>query len=195
MHSFGIVICDFTVDDIRETAARLMAPFYSEIEVPKYVVRHPNSYTAKLMTAHRVHTIDELAVALQTDGYGDFFVQDGVVMSYSTHNPCGHWDYYIVGGCYDSCVADEECAEVALARDWDQDVCRNVARPTSIVQAKLPAIVVTPDGRWHDLDDHGWRMMGPDRENKIAMQSWEAFAMPLLSVYTSHIALGIEIHS
>ena len=77
----------------------------------------------------------------------------------------------------------------------DQDVCRNVARPTSIVHAKLPVIVVTPDGRWHDLDDHGWRMMGPDRENKISIQSWEAFALPLLSGYTSYIALGIEIHS
>jgi hypothetical protein len=32
----------------------------------------------------------------------------------------------------------------------------------------IPGAVVTPDGAWHDLRDHGWRMMGEPDPNDEA---------------------------
>lgn len=56
--------------------------------------------------------------------------------------------------------------------------------------------ILTPDGVWHDLQDHGWRMLRePSRENEAAMARWKVLHDTLLQRFADHVAVEVIVHS
>ncbi|MBS0657450.1 MAG: hypothetical protein JSR82_04290 [Verrucomicrobia bacterium] len=56
--------------------------------------------------------------------------------------------------------------------------------------------VLTPDGRWHDLQEHGWRMLdGDSRANRAAWDRWQAAARALLDRWGKCPAIEVIVHS
>lgn len=195
MHSAVIVICDQSVSDIRAEAALLLAPFNSEIEVPDYLVQYPDSYARNLMVTRGVTTLGELAEAFKSDRYSHFFIKDDVVCSCSSINPQGHWDYYSVGGYYSGRFFDLESGLIGRQRNWDAEVCENLSRPNRLGADSLPAAIVTPEGEWFDLLDHGWCHSDSEERRLAVLESWKTFTLPFLNKFDNHLALCLDVHS
>ena len=60
----------------------------------------------------------------------------------------------------------------------------------------IPAALVTPDGRWHDLGDFGWRMTAEgSAANDLAMQHWTARFRELVREHPHGWLLECWVHS
>jgi hypothetical protein len=101
-------------------------------------------------------------------------------------------DYWTVGG---ESIADEESA-AALGVASDSDLARNVCIVSRLRPDFVPGAVVTPDGRWHDLADHGWRFIDGDTPaNRAAEVGWSAQARELFAAHASCVAVEFDTHS
>jgi hypothetical protein len=101
-------------------------------------------------------------------------------------------DYWTVGG---ESIADEESA-VALGVAADPDLARNVCLVHRLRPDFVPGAVVTPNGRWYDLTDHGWRFMDGDTPaNRAAEAAWATQARALFAAHAGCVAIEFDTHS
>lgn len=101
-------------------------------------------------------------------------------------------DYWTVGG---GALADEITA-VELGVVDNPDLARNVCFVSRLRVDFVPGAVVTPDGRWHDLADHGWRLRdGDSRANRAAQARWAAHVRELLAAHAGCVAVEFDTHS
>jgi hypothetical protein len=101
-------------------------------------------------------------------------------------------DYWTVGG---ESIVDEASA-AALGVTGDPDLARNVCLVSRLRPDFVPGAVVTPDGRWYDLADHGWRFIdGETPANRAAEAGWAAQVRELFAAYASCVAVEFDTHS
>jgi hypothetical protein len=100
-------------------------------------------------------------------------------------------DYWCVGG---GNIKDDLSAtqlNVATNPDLASNVCLVSRLPVDFI----PGAVVTPDGKWHDLCDFGWRLMrGDSPENRAALELWDEEARKLFAVHEDCIAVEFDTH-
>lgn len=101
-------------------------------------------------------------------------------------------DYWTVG---DGEIGDAETA-AALGIAADPDLAANVCRVSRLPPDVVPGAVVTPDGVWHDLADHGHRPFdGASRANRRAMDAWRVAVQALLAAHPDHLVLAVDTHA
>lgn len=86
------------------------------------------------------------------------------------------------------------------AHHWDYWVHRTgqavFVRVADLEPAHYFSAILTPDGAWHDLQDHGWRMLQePSRANAAALGRWHAQHDTLLQRFADHVAVEVIVHS
>lgn len=78
----------------------------------------------------------------------------------------------------------------------DPDLAPNVCRVSRLPPDVLPGAVVTPDGRWHDLADHGHRpLRGRSWANRRAEAAWQQAVRALLADHPDHLVLAVDTHA
>lgn len=101
-------------------------------------------------------------------------------------------DYWAVGH---GSIADEFTA-TALGVVGDPDLARNVCFVSRLRPEFEPGAMVTPDGRWYDLFDHGWRFVdGDSPANRTAAAAWAAQVQDLLRIHADCVAVEFDTHS
>lgn len=101
-------------------------------------------------------------------------------------------DYFTVGR--DS-LDDLESAKL-LGVTEDEDLAKNVCLVERLRPDFVPGAIVTPDGRWFDLTDHGWRFIDEDSSaNRAAWAQWSAQVRAIFDMHRDHIAVEVDTHS
>ena len=74
--------------------------------------------------------------------------------------------------------------------------CAGNARVASNLDSEyLPSAIITPDGQWNDLSDHGWRLVDePCESNSIALRKWELRFANLCVEYSNMIGVEVLYH-
>ena len=101
-------------------------------------------------------------------------------------------DYWTVGG---GSIEDAESA-AALRVAGDPDMAPNVCLVSRLPPDFAPGALVTPDGRWFDLMDHGWRLLdGDSPANRAAEAAWAEQVRQLLAAHADCVAVEFDTHS
>jgi hypothetical protein len=101
-------------------------------------------------------------------------------------------DYWTIG---DESIADADSATTLGVAD-DRDLARNVCLVSRLRPDFVPGAVVTPEGQWYDLSDHGWRFIdGDTHANRTAMVGWAAQVQELFATHEDCVAVEIDTHS
>jgi hypothetical protein len=96
----------------------------------------------------------------------------------SQYNPQSKWDWYQVGGRWDSALASN-CKALS----------GNVARAGDVCGKYRPFAIITPDGQWHEKGRMGWWAIVTD-EN----ENWPMEVDALLTEYEDHICILVDCH-
>jgi hypothetical protein len=81
----------------------------------------------------------------------------------------GRFDYLAgAAGCFDDPVVEGRLPAAAK-----RALRRCVSEVERLPAGLVPGALVTPDGRWHDMADDGWRLLNePDASNEQALARW-----------------------
>jgi hypothetical protein len=122
----------------------------------------------------------------------------GTGIEKSTYNPDAKWDWWRVGGRWDSAIrgkrAESEDNGFNFA-DHHEDIGRN-SRPVSDIlehwtEDSAPFALVTPDGEWHERGEMGWFAVVSDEKSSVC---WDDQAHGLLEKHADCVAVGIDCH-
>lgn len=114
------------------------------------------------------------------------------VLNEEAYQPSWRLDYWTTG---DGRIADPETA-AALDLTGDEDLGRNVCFVARLDGRCTPSAIVTPDGRWHDLFDFGWRFSPVETpENRAAWEQWTARVAEILTANADCLAIELDTHS
>jgi len=103
-----------------------------------------------------------------------------------------HLDYFTIGN---ESLDDFESAQLLGLAD-DEDDAKNVCFVDRLRPDFVPGAIVTPDGRWFDLADHGWRFIAGDTaENRAAWEKWTVQVRSLFDAHRDHIAFEVDTPS
>ena len=100
----------------------------------------------------------------------------------STFNPKGKWDWYVVGGRWDGWINDQETSDGSI-RD-------NTAKTEQAIAGnKIPRVIITPDGEWHERGKTGWfGTLLTENEN------WNSDAKAILARYPGYHVVIVDAH-
>jgi hypothetical protein len=112
----------------------------------------------------------------------------------------GRWDYRV--GALAQTLNDP-VAEGRLPSDVRRMLSGNICDRCRLPPEAIPGALVTPDGKWHDLGDFGWRMVKfgwrkvdePCEANDIAMREWAARFHELISGHEHCWVVEAWVHS
>ena len=104
----------------------------------------------------------------------------------------GRFDYLVgTGGCF-----DDPIAEGRLPGPAKRALHRHVCEVERLSGDIVPGAIVTPDGRWHDLADEGWRMLDePSAANEEALARWQVRCRKLLAENPYCWVVELKAHS
>lgn len=105
----------------------------------------------------------------------------------------GRFDY-LVGPLHKSFhdVVAEGRLPPKVRRTYYGNICECANLPAEMV----PGALVTPDGRWHDVTDFGWKMTSePSAENRAAFARWERRYRELIAAHSDCWVLEFWAHS
>jgi len=99
------------------------------------------------------------------------------------------WDRYDLLG--DGPFADDEVNRLVSGFDVPSRVCRISHLPPDYEVSAA----VTPDGRWHDLVDFGWRLVdGNSPQNREALIQWQAHFREIVAQHPDAIGVEVDCH-
>jgi hypothetical protein len=103
-----------------------------------------------------------------------------------------HWDYWLYF--YDEDKGDKELKALYASEPdvvlWNACYVRNL--PGNFETSG----VISPEGKWWDMQDFGWRMHDePSSANDKAYWKWTMALKGLLNQYENHISVQIVVHS
>ena len=72
---------------------------------------------------------------------------------------------------------------------------RNARVIGTLHEAYFPSVVITPDGRWNDSSEHGWRLnCDPCESNTIALRKWKQWFADLCGRHSNMIGVEVLYH-
>jgi hypothetical protein len=101
-----------------------------------------------------------------------------------------HWDYWHF---IESEIGDHEVA--ATFPDTNPDILPHASFVRNLPADYNTSAIITPDGTWHDLQDHGWRLINePCLANQLALDKWKQQVQELMRKFKDHIAIEVSFH-
>ena len=85
-----------------------------------------------------------------------------------TYDPSGCWDYWTIGGRYAHCLPAED---------------------------RTPAVIVTPDGYWHQSASHAGLPWPETPEEEAALEEWEATFQALFDLHKDCLVVVVDCHN
>jgi hypothetical protein len=137
-----------------------------------------------------------LADRLTKDYHYDTKVDEQGIYQLSTFNRDGHWD-----GWYPMKYLSHD---LERTKRWGKDLAQSVCLAHELSPDKnIPHSIVTPDGKWHDMDDFGYQgrlqyekgIKGLHPQNAEPMAKWEMHARDILARHSNHVVLILDCHS
>ena len=167
MHYFVIVIGNGAIDE-------MMAPFDENLEVSEYCIGPVSERSKQSMLGyyakqgHVFKTFDSCYKKFGEDWNGNRFRKvDGTWMDFSTYNPEGMWDWYVIGGRWAGQLSLKEGAKPILGVNFHWGVSEETKRsslaehPNNCDSAYLKDIDnldslkpwgILKDGEWFEVD-------------------------------------------
>jgi len=196
MHAFVYVIIGPT-GNINDEVAQALAPFDENLEVEPYKMRIERG-DVRIMADHYGLPEDDLPALAEK--LPDWFRCDGGVdelglFSWSTVNPDGRWDWYIIGGRWAGCIHGKP-----TRRDpYDQhQAAQNVTTTGELLNAdnfsdRLPHAVVTPAGEWLEQEQFV-QLSGRFGIYRRPDDQWLPQVRRVLETYPRHRVVGVDVH-
>ena len=105
-------------------------------------------------------------------------------------SPSYYWDYWH--------LTSDPFGELQPARQ-ETTIDGRCARNSRIVgelhDEYLPSAVITPDGEWNDLSEHGWRLIDdPCESNANALHEWEVRFSKLRAKHFNMVGVEVLYH-
>ena len=204
-HFCGLVI--LTPEFAKSNSFEESLEKYSEnVEVPEYctgeVSREDKKRFVKYYTGKKSYTkksFDELYAEKGDDWNDNDWKKDekGVWQRYTTYNPDSKWDWWCLGGRWDSCIKTksgefvdecklgeidfkpyaEDCYEDA--KNWLGETCKRLKEDYKYHYAKgdMPFCIII-DGVWYEKGEMGWWGMTSNEKNG---DDWEGEINNLLA--------------
>jgi hypothetical protein len=106
-------------------------------------------------------------------------------------NPSAEWDEWWIGGRWDGMVSRGSDPAREGDEGFESKWARNTVKVSDLPPEAVPAVVVTPDGRWHDWYedvDRGGDWSEQERE-------WDRIARAILAQHREYVAVAVDFHS
>ncbi len=103
-----------------------------------------------------------------------------------------HWDYWVFADT--NLPPDTELA--ASFPNERAELLANASFVRNLPDDFTTTGVIGLDGKWIDVDDHGWRMLKePSAANDAALQAWQQRLREVLAHNREHIGVHVKVHS
>lgn len=142
----------------------------------------------------RMHTVTIVLVPLPVSDLREAVRQRLAIHRLDEEQADRAWrlDYWTVG---QEQIGDAESAAVCGV-GADPDLAGNVCLVPRLPAQFLPGAIVTPEGRWHDLCDFGWKPVnGDSRPNRESYAQWVRHVRELLAANANCVAVEVDAHS
>lgn len=96
----------------------------------------------------------------------------------STYNPLSKWDWWVIGGRWDSDL-----------KNWAYCGNSNAASAGDLAGKYTPHAILTPNGKWNEHGEMGWFAVVTNEND-----NWSAIAEELLRHFGQHIAVLCDLH-
>jgi hypothetical protein len=114
-------------------------------------------------------------------------------MDDESYDPSRHFDYWTAG---DGDNINDPETEAAIGLAPDDMHHDNVCFVSRLEGRRTPGAIVTPEGDWHDLYDHGWKFRERETPQGIAAyERWSAHAAELFAANQDCLVVEIDTHS
>lgn len=141
---------------------------------PRYDLNHCRQMIAKLQATTPVQHYKEYVE--------DFDRLDSRGRPISTSNPCGKWDWYVIGGRWDGWIHDRETDGESLADNM-------ASTEHTLKLDKTTHAIITPDGVWHERGRMGWWAM-----LLTEAEDWDDRVRSILSQFPGHQVVIVDAH-
>jgi hypothetical protein len=108
-------------------------------------------------------------------------------------HPTKRWthDYWSIG---EGTIGD--AATIEQYGLQTQEAGQHVCLVSRLPKDYVPGAILTPEGSWYDLFDHGWRLMDDTSlTNRRALDEWRVQVRELLDTYHDCLAIEVDTHS
>lgn len=201
MHTRMLALFEPDTPDIEAELEKRLAPFHIEKEVApykKYIdAAHLKLWSDTHKTGSDLYALRDKLRALgntreiDIDAHGLYEI--------TTFNSHGHWDYWTYG---EDLLEKNHAGLGAFfgqhRQRWGDELCRHLC-PLALLPADIqPGAILTSDGQWHDLMDHGWRMTNQQyapEKNAEPLAQWKKKVSALFKQYNHTLALLLDCHS
>jgi hypothetical protein len=166
------------IQDYREAADQMLAPYDEELEVERYAVAFSDNDVERMRKYYQLPdaSLEKLALKMM-DWCGDEgFVENGTLYHWSTYNPESRWDWWEIGGRYSGRLNDEDniVPVSELGQHW-----------------KAPFAVVSKNGEWHQRADMHWFGI---TTNEQSDERWKAECSEIFSGHQDCMIVVCDLH-
>jgi len=108
-------------------------------------------------------------------------------------NPRAEWDYWSIGGRWDGMVSGQsgDGTVRGYGKGLESKWARNTLKVSDLSPDAVPAVIITPDGNWHNNCTDVKRFIDwSDRERK-----WDQKARVILDQHRECVIVAIDYHS
>ena len=196
MHSIVFVLLPPDATELLKKARELLAPFDQNLEVPAYKDYLTNEQIRHWIEKLGTMSLDELARRLAREYAYEARVDELGIYELTTFNRNGHWDYWRP---IKYLPNDQE-----RTKRWGKELAQSVCLARELPPDKnIPHSIVTPDGKWHDVNDFGYKTIlqyekggtGLHPQNVEPMAKWENHVRDILGNHSNHVILVLDCHS
>jgi hypothetical protein len=197
MHSHVYVLLPANTTDILGQTRLLLAPFDQNLELAPHKRHITENNVQFFKEKHGTNDLRVLAEKLQRDFHEEFGVDDLGLFEITTFNEMGKWDYWSLKNYFP--------IDSARVNRWGKDLAPSIVLVSDLNLNKenAPHSMLTPDGKWHDVDDFGYvtrlqfekGLKGLHPANVEPMARWRSHVREVLNQHADHLVLAIDCHS
>lgn len=192
MHTFAVVLVPADTEDVLQAVTHILSFSDSNKEVEPHKCYRNNKFIEMDAEEYGIPVTDLAAIAARlneeheliyvVDEYGIFYI--------TTFNYQRCWDYWKIGGRWDGVIQGKSRNTKGRSNygPEHEQLQYNICPVSELPADVLPEVVVTPDGRWHEME---CRSLVPTDEEA---ERWRAILRPLLEQYRDCIAVGVDTH-
>ncbi len=197
MHSIVFVLLPPDTSDIQVKTESLLAAFNSELELAPYKRRYGSEQVEYWKKRFGKNELPALAEELSRQIKSDFGTDEDGLFEISTFNESGRWDGWSPFNYFERDPAQ-------LSR-WGKKLARSI-RPATLLSEKdfdAPYSLITPDGKWHSVEDFGYNLglqvqceiNGLHPENTEPVARWGDFVRSMVMRHADHLVFVLDCHS
>jgi len=170
--------------DIKTQVAQALAPFSESIQVEPYKV-YLDEREIFIMAMHfglKENNIPALIEEMPDWRKSEGGVDEVGLFSWTTANPKGKWDYYVIGGLW--------------SRNFHG---RNSIKARTLLKSRslkehLPCSILSPSGEWHEVEELVYLGLNKFKLLRKCPGGWLIALKQILARYPEHRVVCVDVH-